>query len=81
MNAVQETWKRKELLVKDSDYECCGASGAYREAKWRIRKHATILSSSPDTIEACGGGSRCMMAEISCQEARKYFKRSGTFTE
>jgi hypothetical protein len=30
-----------------------------------VRKHATILSSSLDTIEACGGGSaRCMMAEI-----------------
>lgn len=30
-----------------------------------IEKHATILSSSLDTIEACGGGSaRCMMAEI-----------------
>jgi hypothetical protein len=56
MNAVQETWKRKELLVKDSDYECCGASRLQR-SKWRIRKHATILSSSPDTIEACGGGS------------------------
>jgi hypothetical protein len=31
----------------------------------KIEKHATILSSSLDTIEACGGGSaRCMMAEI-----------------
>lgn len=31
----------------------------------QIEKHATILSSSLDTIEACGGGSaRCMMAEI-----------------
>lgn len=31
----------------------------------RLEKHATILSSSLDTIEACGGGSaRCMMAEI-----------------
>lgn len=30
-----------------------------------LEKHATILSSSLDTIEACGGGSaRCMMAEI-----------------
>jgi hypothetical protein len=29
----------------------------------RAVKHATILSSSLDTIEACGGGSaRCMMA-------------------
>jgi len=31
----------------------------------RLEKHARILSSSLDTIEACGGGSaRCMMAEI-----------------
>jgi len=31
----------------------------------RIEKHTKILSSSLDTIEACGGGSaRCMMAEI-----------------
>jgi len=31
----------------------------------KLQKHATILSSSLDTIEACGGGSaRCMMAEI-----------------
>lgn len=30
-----------------------------------IQKHCTILHSSLDTIEACGGGSaRCMMAEI-----------------
>ncbi len=31
----------------------------------RIEKHCPILSSSLDTIEACGGGSaRCMMAEV-----------------
>lgn len=30
-----------------------------------LRKHSNILSSSLDTIEACGGGSaRCMMAEV-----------------
>ncbi len=30
-----------------------------------LEKHGTILSSSLDTIEACGGGSaRCMMAEV-----------------
>jgi len=30
-----------------------------------IEKHCEILSSSLDTIEACGGGSaRCMMAEV-----------------
>ncbi|MBD0834356.1 citrulline utilization hydrolase CtlX [Aestuariibaculum suncheonense] len=31
----------------------------------RLEKHTKILSSSLDTIEACGGGSaRCMMAEV-----------------
>ncbi len=31
----------------------------------KLEEHVTILSSSLDTIEACGGGSaRCMMAEI-----------------
>lgn len=31
----------------------------------QLEKHAAILSSSLDTIEACGGGSaRCMMAEV-----------------
>jgi len=31
----------------------------------RIEKHCKIVSSSLDTIEACGGGSaRCMMAEV-----------------
>ena len=30
-----------------------------------LRNHGRIISSSLDTIEACGGGSaRCMMAEI-----------------
>jgi hypothetical protein len=31
----------------------------------KIEEHCEILSSSLDTIEACGGGSaRCMMAEV-----------------
>ena len=31
----------------------------------QLEEHVTILSSSLDTIEGCGGGSaRCMMAEI-----------------
>ena len=31
----------------------------------QLEEHVTIVSSSLDTIEACGGGSaRCMMAEI-----------------
>ncbi len=38
----------------------------------KLEKHATILSSSLDTIEACGGGSaRCMMAEIFLPKAAK----------
>jgi hypothetical protein len=45
-------------------------SGAARKSLTKkqieqLEKHATILSSSLDTIEACGGGSaRCMMAEV-----------------
>lgn len=36
-----------------------------KEQIGQIEKHATILSSSLDIIEACGGGSaRCMMAEV-----------------
>ena len=36
----------------------------------QIEEHVTILSSSLDTIEACGGGSaRCMMAEIFLPQA------------
>ena len=31
----------------------------------QLEEHVTIISSSLDTIEACGGGSaRCMMAEV-----------------
>ncbi|MEN9322410.1 MAG: hypothetical protein RL699_190 [Bacteroidota bacterium] len=38
----------------------------------KLEKHATIVSSSLDTIEACGGGSaRCMMAEIFLPKASK----------
>ena len=36
-----------------------------------IEKHTKILSSSLDTIEACGGGSaRCMMAEVFLPKAK-----------
>jgi len=36
-----------------------------KEQRMKIEKYTTILSSSLDVIEACGGGSaRCMMAEI-----------------
>ena len=38
----------------------------------KLEKHAQILSSSLDTIEACGGGSaRCMMAEIFLPQTTK----------
>ncbi|OYU81550.1 MAG: amidinotransferase [Flavobacterium sp. BFFFF1] len=38
----------------------------------QLENHATILSSSLDTIEACGGGSaRCMMAEIFLPKANQ----------
>jgi hypothetical protein len=38
----------------------------------QLEKHATILSSSLDTIEACGGGSaRCMMAEVFLPKLKK----------
>lgn len=38
----------------------------------KLEKHAQIVSSSLDTIEACGGGSaRCMMAEIFLSKTTK----------
>lgn len=45
------------------------STSAYRSLtdfqKKAIKKHCSILHSSLDTIEACGGGSaRCMIAEI-----------------
>jgi hypothetical protein len=40
----------------------------------QLEKHATILSSSLDTIEACGGGSaRCMMAVFLQKLKKKTF--------
>lgn len=39
----------------------------------RIEKHAEILSSDIETIEAVGGGSvRCMLAEIFCEKLLLY---------
>lgn len=54
--------------ANDKRYIVMSAS-AYQSLKPKqieqLEKHAEILSSSLDTIEACGGGSaRCMMAEI-----------------
>ncbi len=48
------------LVMSQSAYDCFTKNQI--EA---IEKHCKILSSSLDTIEACGGGSaRCMMAEV-----------------
>jgi hypothetical protein len=38
-------------------YECCGTSSLTPKQIEQLEKHAEILSSSLDTIEACGGGS------------------------
>ena len=59
------------LEVKGADYRryLVMSSAAHQSLTKKqiaqIEEHVTILSSSLDTIEACGGGSaRCMMAEI-----------------
>jgi hypothetical protein len=42
---------------------CCGTSSINKQIEQL--ENAEILSSSLDTIEACGGGSaRCMMADF-----------------
>jgi hypothetical protein len=56
------------LGANDRRYLVMSASAHHSLTKKQIaqlEEHVTILSSSLDTIEACGGGSaRCMMAEI-----------------
>jgi len=48
------------LIMSQSAYDCLRPAQVQM-----IEKHCAILSSSLDTIEACGGGSaRCMMAEV-----------------
>ena len=48
------------LVMSNSAYECLT-----NQQINTIQKHCKIISSSLDTIEACGGGSaRCMMAEV-----------------
>lgn len=48
------------LIMSQSAYDSLTTSQIQR-----LEKHSKILSSSLDTIEACGGGSaRCMMAEV-----------------
>ncbi len=58
-----------ELKGKDERRYLVMSTAAYQSLTKKqiaqIEEHVTILSSSLDTIEACGGGSaRCMMAEI-----------------
>jgi hypothetical protein len=51
---------RRYLVMSDSAFQ-----SLTKKQIAQIEEHVTILSSSLDTIEACGGGSaRCMMAEI-----------------
>lgn len=51
---------KRYVVMSDSAYQILTP-----KQKEQLENHAEILSSSLDTIEACGGGSaRCMMAEI-----------------
>jgi hypothetical protein len=51
---------QKYIIMSEAARQCLTASQV-----GQLEKHGKILSSSLDTIEACGGGSaRCMMAEI-----------------
>lgn len=60
MLQLKGTDDKSYLIMSKSAHESLTA-----EQIAKLEKHATILSSSLDTIEACGGGSaRCMMAEI-----------------
>ena len=60
MLQVQSNTGEKYLVMSASAHQSLSP-----EQVEQIEKHCQILSSSLDTIEACGGGSaRCMMAEI-----------------
>lgn len=60
MLQLKGTDDKSYLVMSKSAHESLTA-----EQIEKLEKHATILSSSLDTIEVCGGGSaRCMMAEI-----------------
>ncbi len=61
-NMLQVRGKNDELflVMSQAAYNCLTTSQIQR-----IENHCKIISSSLDTIEACGGGSaRCMMAEV-----------------
>ncbi|MFT5254058.1 MAG: hypothetical protein ACI87N_003121 [Flavobacteriales bacterium] len=60
MLEVRGTDDKRYLVMSASAHKSLTANQVEK-----LEKRATILSSSLDTIEACGGGSaRCMMAEI-----------------
>ncbi len=60
MLEVKGTNDRRYLVMSDSAYK-----SLTKKQIAQLEEHVTILHSSLDTIEACGGGSaRCMMAEI-----------------
>ena len=60
MLEVKGTNDRRYLVMSDSAYK-----SLTKKQVAQLEEHVTILHSSLDTIEACGGGSaRCMMAEI-----------------
>jgi hypothetical protein len=60
MLEVKGTDGRRYLVMSSAAYKCLT-----KKQIAQLEEHVTILSSSLDTIESCGGGSaRCMMAEI-----------------
>ena len=60
MLEVRGTNDKRYLVMSVAAHQCLTAKQIEQ-----LEKHAEILSSSLDTIEACGGGSaRCMMAEV-----------------
>ncbi|MBP9849774.1 MAG: amidinotransferase [Flavobacterium sp.] len=60
MLEVKGTDDRRYLVMSTSAY-----SSLTKKQITQLEEHVTIIHSSLDTIEACGGGSaRCMMAEI-----------------
>ena len=60
MLEVRGSNDKRFLVMSDSAHQSLTAKQIEQ-----LEKHAQIISSSLDTIEACGGGSaRCMMAEI-----------------
>lgn len=60
MLEVLGTDDRRYLVMSAAAHQCLT-----KKQIAQLEEHVTILSSSLDTIEACGGGSaRCMMAEI-----------------